>query len=1796
MFHDDSPRSRPRANTSTFSPFGGWLKQRQDQSTTPPVAANPTPPPLQLEELIQALTPPAVPSLAYARSLATGLSTHSPIPRHAVLTPILATLCAGDSPVALQCAGFEILSAYFENPEVVGLGTSDRISYFSFFLVPATVSWGTEIWEPRFKALRSLTRSGTETLGIEIPVLTVLKTWISSAFDSIVMDLALERSDRAERERSVNILADFLTTLVGNVEFVARIPEDELVGVLHFYGSLVEKAMDVNSLRRPSLSSPPIEFVPNSSPVRPYNQNHRRNPSSVSVTSSVSSPPVTPGTGTKQPSDLAIAIYINHLTTQLKSLSSTYLDLILPFLFRALTHCASTLPRLTVASQPSRAPSSEHKINETLNSLLSGPYATTCMIILKRNLRPSFSLSSVHEGADGLPLPVNEKAINTAIQSAFGAQRTLRSYIRRALSARLARAYISRQTSAGYSHSGAPAHMEIEQALMERAWPSADAGLGQSGWEAERLGRPLSASAEAWVTFSNGDEVDWQVRDGVERILDEVAGTLKDVLQEVDAREEDNASLSREEAAAVGQTLFHLAEYVLPLKNSDGTPFILPLSRPSDAPTSFLRTLTFILSRDHSLELKPLLSRILLHVAQHLADADTAKLPLVMAEQNDLTPISPEWLEHWETLLKNPSLVSQQRPLTRKAVMVALESVHDNIRDMPSYRRPLARHVLEACKRSGNGDGSGDDSEAMWKILADEVVFITVEGEGADSVTEYVDLLVAAASESNDYDDEDFDTASITTAGTHSPGPLTGLITPSTTASPILSRMQSEFHSSPTNKEKDKDGKDSGLPFVMSSIISSLTSGSSSRSQSIHPVALDVRPEETGIPPPSEPPGLTSDTAAVSALILVFSQLAFTPHALEPSNLEMAIHVFRLLLQLLEESKSAKIRLTILQFMMRLRSDRDHRLYFVQAEYDTHGLVAMLGSLIHRVAQPLADSRQPSQHEPVEFAPDLRARARLPHERDGRRYRGRGGVTGGSSASRSRSRLDGAQPPTPTSKVREPLWSIPESLPFTVVDVDTPSEGLALFDPVDPQNNAVLPISLYLDAIQGILEKEQNWEVLSYVLCHLPTQLANKHMFCGAKSRTACSKLLSTLCTGIINGDLGSHVERWPPGLKARDAHGLAYHTLSVLVGYQRCFDMKQQHLLVEVFQNGLDGQPATIKCCLHALSLAAFEITPSVTKCLSRILQKLSQIMSNPDMAVHILGLLSIIGSLRPLYANFTEADFKMVFGVALQYLQHHNMNSDEPTESWALSEHVRILSYYIVYVWFLAIKLPDRRKHVPYITRQLLLANEGKKELDGPTAVCFDWLERYTFASADPRPAISSFADIVTNPPGPNAVAEEAIVEKTWALGDSFVTLRTLKRLGWFEVLSRRPSGYTKLLCRLENVPMVGPGDVEPDIVSVPAALIMERGLSRPQAPLTDDPSALAPDQDSPAPPASNQSSTEDVREILATRNTSDPDIPPPDPLTGYVWSGSAPSQRRKQVEIDPAFIALQLADRQNPSMTRHPLIDSPNLAKFFASLDRIPVIDTHKVGIMYVAPGQTTELEILSNSHGSPAYTRFLEGIGRLINLRGQLDVYAGGLDPDEDGEYAYAWWDDIGQILYHTATMMPSNPHDSQFTNKKRHIGNDFVRIVWNDSGKPYRFDTLNTQFQFVNIVIEPHSLGAIAAFSNNLHENEYFKLTVQRAPDMPEFAPVGHFKLISAKNLPLLVRQVSLLADWFASVFSQTQRDTQRQEITTNWHSRLDAIRRFRSQVESAAAKSGEPESNGGIMMNLEAYRDFTTAF
>ena len=200
------------------------------------------------------------------------------------------------------------------------------------------------------------------------------------------------------------------------------------------------------------------------------------------------------------------------------------------------------------------------------------------------------------------------------------------------------------------------------------------------------------------------------------------------------------------------------------------------------------------------------------------------------------------------------------------------------------------------------------------------------------------------------------------------------------------------------------------------------------------------------------------------------------------------------------------------------------------------------------------------------------------------------------------------------------------------------------------------------------------------------------------------------------------------------------------------------------------------------------------------------------------------------------------------------------------------------------------------------------------------------------------------------------------------------------------------------------------------------------------------------------------------------------------GYIWSGATPSQRRKDVTIDPSYLAMQLLSSYpfaNLETPRARII--PNEEKYLRALRGIqntPVIDMLKIAVLYVGPKQTTEAQILGNIDGSPLYLDFLAGLGRLVRLKGQVDVFLGALnrDDDSDGEYAYAWWDDLSQMIFHTATLMPNHPGSETHNNKKRLIGNDYVKIVYNDSGSPFVFDTIDTEWNFINIVIAPRTSG------------------------------------------------------------------------------------------------------------------------
>lgn len=298
---------------------------------------------------------------------------------------------------------------------------------------------------------------------------------------------------------------------------------------------------------------------------------------------------------------------------------------------------------------------------------------------------------------------------------------------------------------------------------------------------------------------------------------------------------------------------------------------------------------------------------------------------------------------------------------------------------------------------------------------------------------------------------------------------------------------------------------------------------------------------------------------------------------------------------------------------------------------------------------------------------------------------------------------------------------------------------------------------------------------------------------------------------------------------------------------------------------------------------------------------------------------------------------------------------------------------------------------------------------------------------------------------------------------------------------------------------------------------------------------------------------------------------DVAIPDPVSGVSWAQILHIPDNPVQYPDPGKFAFLL--RQHNSFEDdqlHPFPDFGKLKPTLEMIDRCPVIDTHKVAVIYVAPGQSSEREILGNQHGSPAYMQFLRKLGRLVKPGDELEVYTGGLQADKHGEYALAWWDDMAQIIYHVATMMPNNYENHIY--KKQEIGNDAVKIIWNDSGKPYIFDTIKSQFSLFNVIVEPHTLMQRSAFEDDSHANGYFKVTMQIDPRLPRITPIGEFKIVLASQLPDMIRHFTLLASLFCNAWLNTGMDGDyTYPLNTNWQQRLQYI----SKSEKFLPKTSE---------------------
>ncbi|KAF2767545.1 hypothetical protein EJ03DRAFT_276009 [Teratosphaeria nubilosa] len=645
-----------------------------------------------------------------------------------------------------------------------------------------------------------------------------------------------------------------------------------------------------------------------------------------------------------------------------------------------------------------------------------------------------------------------------------------------------------------------------------------------------------------------------------------------------------------------------------------------------------------------------------------------------------------------------------------------------------------------------------------------------------------------------------------------------------------------------------------------------------------------------------------------------------------------------------------------------------------------------------------------------------------------------------------------------------------------------------------------LPVGRWHEVISAVVAGGAvTWEAYDCFLTRLPGVLSNHKMFDGKLD--LIKSLLSTVCGHLENGSYPH-----PPAATGLSRYYVVTHLIRILTtvtSYHRRLDKQEILRVVSLFNTSAgSGDHVVSKNCIHAIAVCCAEIPDIMSSYMDDVVDKMSKMVTQRFLAIHVLQFLAGLSRLPALHRNFTQHDYKKIFAVCFSYLQ--STRGSKPTAierkptpnsegsstthvEEALPEYVYALAHHLITFWYMSLMQQDREGLKPYITSGLVHTDDsGKETIEDQGVVTIDMMDRVD-AECDyaVMPSYDPFASI-----------DGRLVERHVLAGLLLIAIKTSYRTGKSLVTVRRPSGTS------------------------------QRVIGKDRANVTVD--------------------SDKASYIPATRH---------DPQGCVYGLISIPKRSSSLAYAKPVEL---------------PENDAVRRAVEF--IDRTSALDSHKAGVLYIGERQVTEDRIFHNISGSPDYREFLNDLGTLEQLKGAT-FNTQGLDKadDMDGTHTYVWHTRVMEMVFHITTMMPNHDDPRQNTAmKKRHIGNDHVNIVFNNSGTHLDFGALYSlfpgQFTHVYIVITPSARTSfVESRTENVNVDKrdcFYGVQVVARPDYPNISPAAEEKMMSGASLAGFVRNLALNECIISLMWTSRNEST---EYPSSWRSRLHQIRRLRER-------------------------------
>ncbi|XP_060750996.1 rap1 GTPase-activating protein 1 isoform X5 [Tachysurus vachellii] len=173
-------------------------------------------------------------------------------------------------------------------------------------------------------------------------------------------------------------------------------------------------------------------------------------------------------------------------------------------------------------------------------------------------------------------------------------------------------------------------------------------------------------------------------------------------------------------------------------------------------------------------------------------------------------------------------------------------------------------------------------------------------------------------------------------------------------------------------------------------------------------------------------------------------------------------------------------------------------------------------------------------------------------------------------------------------------------------------------------------------------------------------------------------------------------------------------------------------------------------------------------------------------------------------------------------------------------------------------------------------------------------------------------------------------------------------------------------------------------------------------------------------------------------------------------------------------------------------------PKASRLIVTFDEHVISNNFKFGVIYQKFGQTVEEELFGNNEESPAFVEFLEFLGQKIKLH-EFKGFRGGLDVThgQTGTESVYYNFHNKEVMFHVSTKLPFTEGDTQQLQRKRHIGNDIVAIVFQQENTPFVPDMIASNFLHAYIVVQ---------VENACSDNVLYKVSVTARDDVPFFGP------------------------------------------------------------------------------------------